>query len=59
MKIECNEGGAWMVIGTMIAAGVSAAFSIGLFSFNGVKAECYKAQSAAYAASAAQVPKCN
>jgi hypothetical protein len=58
MKIECNEGGAWAVVIVGVVACISAAFTISLAAGSGAKFGCYKAQQAAYAASAPKIPEC-
>ena len=58
MKIECDEGGAWAVIIVGVVACISFAFTIVLSMGESTKAECYKSQRAAYAASAPKIPEC-
>jgi hypothetical protein len=58
VKIECDEGGAWMVVLTTLVAGISACFLIGLAGSDAVKVTCHRAQIAAYAASAPKIPEC-
>ena len=57
MRFECNEGGAWAVVIVGVAACICAAFIVGLAGGDAVKVQCYKAQQAAYAASA-PAPDC-